>query len=204
MRTNYLYDYVSSMERILSSAYKLKYSLDAVEKYISNSAYFKNVEKDKYYFTPVMNDDFLVESLFGYIHVDLSQVPVYSQTSWASEAYIRIQENTHLTFEAIFLYIPIKEMYDLYPVYHEMDFLHLIDLFKKRFKEKSVLELLLNKYKISLSVLSKQLNISYSTLFSLKKRRRDIQTANLNIVVKLANQFKVRIETIGEIVIEDN
>ena len=201
MNSQYLYEYTSILERVLSVGYECNYVTSSLERLISYSSYFQNIEKDKKGFAPITNDVTLIKELFPNFKKDLSKIPTYNQCLWAAETYLRIQGETGLTFECIFLYIPINKMYNYFPLYHEMDFSHIIKEFKKLFNEKSVLSVLTDKYHYSLSDIAKQIDVSYDLIVSLKQRRRDIKKASAEIVIKLAQVFNVRIETIVEAVI---
>ena len=89
-------------------------------------------------------------------------------------------------------------MYEYFPLYHEMDFSHIIKEFKRLFEEKSALGLLIEKYHYSLTDIAKQTGISYDLLSSLKQRRRDIKKTSVEVVARLSRIFNVRIETIAE------
>lgn len=199
MDSTYLYDYVNVLERVFSFAHEKHYSLDAVARIISYSPFFQKIEKSSRELAPFITDTSLVKSLFFEQKVDLDNIPVFNQCLWASESYLRIQQSTGLTFEAIFLYYPINKMYDCFDVYHEMDFSHIIDAFIEQYKKQSVLALLIKKYNYSLIYLSEQTNVPYGTLYSLKTRRRDIKNVNVQSLAMIANLLNVRIETLAEI-----
>ena len=112
MNSNYLNEYINTLERVLSYAYENNISAFATEKAISYSQYFQAIEKDLSSFSPIINDQVLVDNLFEGLDKKLIDTPVYKQCLWAAEAYLRIQGEFALTFEAIFLYIPIKKMYE--------------------------------------------------------------------------------------------
>ena len=198
MNTNYLYDYVTLLERALSFAYKNNYSLDALQRNISYSDTFLSIENNKNDLGPVINDKSLIKSLFPDVDSSLEDVPEYNQCLWAAESYLRIQNASSLTFEAIFLYIPIKAMYDYFPVYHEMDFSQIINRFFELYNSQSVLSLLLRKYGYSVKKVSEMVSIPYDTLQSLKSRRRNITKISVDAALSLSRLFNVRIETITE------
>lgn len=199
MNNQYLYEYVNVLERVLSTAYEYNYSTPALERLISYSPFFQDIEKDSGGFPPIINDTALVKELFPNFKKDLLTIPIYNQCLWAAESYLRIQKETGLTFECIFLYISISKMYEYFPLYHEMDFSHIVKEFKRLFSTKSILKLLSEKYHYSLVDIAKQTNISYDMLSSLSNRRRDIKKTNVEIIIKLSKIFNVRIETIAEI-----
>lgn len=199
MNSEYLYDYANLFERVLSTGYKLNYSTSAIERAISYSSFFQEIEKDKNGFAPIITDIDLIQSLFPEYDVSLDKVPIYNQCLWSAEAYLRIQGFTQLTFEAIFLYIPINKMYHFFTIYHEMDFSQIIQEFTTLYEQKSALSLLIDKYKYSITDISKITNIPTVTLYSLKQRRRNIKKVSVEAIKSIADIFNVRIETLAEI-----
>lgn len=198
MNTIYFYEFVNRLERVLSVAYEVKYSLGALERQISYCVYFQNIEEGAG-FELVTTENKLMKEIFPEITINLDNVPVHNQCLWAAESYLHIQENTGLTFEAIFLYIPIEMMYQYFSIYHEMDFSQIVDEFIKLFKKKSVLSVLSKKYGFSMREVAKATNISYETLLSLKQRKRDISKANYEMVYKISKFLHVRASTLAEL-----
>ena len=199
MNSNYINEYINLFERVLSAAYISKFSLEALAKNISNSDYFQKIERDLKESSPITSDYVLVKSILTDINIALEDVPIFNQCLWAAESYLRIQGETKLTFETIFLYIPIKKMYELFDVYHEMAFSQIVEHFKKLFLNKSVLAMLIDTYKISIKYISEITDVSYNTLLSLKSRRRNIKKSNAVDILQIASVFNVRPETLCEI-----
>ncbi len=198
MNNQYLYEYTNILEHILSVGYEYNYSTSSLERLISYSSYFQNIEKDNRGFAPIINDVTIINDFFPNLKIDLLKTKHYNQCLWAAESFLRIQGETGLTFECIFLYISINKMYEYFPLYHEMDCSHIIKEFKRLFEEKSALGLLIEKYHYSLTDIAKQTGISYDLLSSLKQRRRDIKKTSVEVVARLSRIFNVRIETIAE------
>ena len=201
MNSQYLYEYANVLERVLSVGYECNYSTPAIERLISYSSYFQGIENDGDGFAPITTEAALIHSFFPDFKTDLMKVASYNQCLWAAEGFLRIQGETGLTFECIFLYLPINKMYEYFPLYHEMDFSHIIEEFKRLFDERSALGLLIEKYHYSLTDVAKRIGASYDMLSSLKQRRRDIKKASVEVVARLSRVFKVRMETISEIAI---
>ena len=199
MNEYYLYEYANLLERVLSYGIKTLVTEDHLEKMIGRCEFFQTIEKSGEGYAPITNDETLIKILFPSNKIDLKDVPIYTMSLWASESYIRIQNYTKLSFEAIFLYMPLEYMYSLFPVYHEMDFSHIINLFLEKEKEKSVLEILCEKFGYKTKDVAKLTHIPYDTINSLKLRRRCFRKTNVEIAYKLASLFRVRIETISEI-----
>lgn len=198
MNSQYLFEYTNVFERILSVAYLEKYSTQSLERTISYSPYFQQIEKDDRGFAPIINDFSLVKEFFPNFKKDLLTIPSYNQCLWAAESFLRIQGETGLTFECIFLYIPINKMYEYFPLYHEMDFSHIVKEFKQLFSKKSPLGILIEKYHYSLADIASKVGVSYDMLSSLKRRKRDIKKTSVDVVMKLSQILNVRIETLTE------
>ena len=199
MKDNNIDEYIVQLERLLSFAYANQYSLGMLERAISRSPYFQDIEREDEGISPSMNEYTLIGQVFGDKKTDLMDVETYKACSWAAEAYMRIQKETRLTFEAIFLYIPIRKMYDYFYLYHEMDFTQIIKEFKRIHSEKSIFSILLSKYGYKLKYVSEELDIPYSSLFSYKQRNRDIKKMNVDHACSLAAIFHVRVETLVEL-----
>ena len=90
-------------------------------------------------------------------------------------------------------------MFDYFPIFHEMDFSQIIDEFNRLYNSRSVLDLLMSRYKYSVGYVSNSIGLPYDTLYSYKQRRRDIKKINAEIAYRLSALFRVRIETLLEI-----
>ena len=197
MNIIYLDEYRDLLGCMFSIAHEYCYSLGALERSISYSAFFKDLENSMT-LNPIITDKALAKQLFPELEIDLFKVSSYNQCLWAAECYLRIQHETKFPFELIFLYIPIEEMYRYFNIYHEMDFSQMVDLFNSKYKEHSVFAILLSKYKFSVKEVSVKTGIPYETLISLKQRKRDISKVNVKTVIKIARFFHVSIETLSE------
>ncbi len=199
MNSYYIFEYTDLLARILSIGYLKQYTTSSIERCISYSSYFQQIEKDNHSFAPLTTDISLVKSVFPDLNDDFRKMPIYVQCLWAAEAYLRIQGQTQLTFECIFLYLPIKNIYEYFPVYHEMGFTRIVERFNELYSIQSALSIIIDKYGYSLEDISKKTGISYNTLYSLKSRRRDISKINVETALKLSTFLHIRMETICEI-----
>lgn len=199
MNNQFLYEYSENLEKIFEIALQEKYSLLALEREIAYSSYFQKIETDVDNTPPIIEEQVLVNKIFSDIKLKSYDAPRLTECMWAAEAYLRIQGETRLTFEAIFLWLPIKKMFELFPLYHEMDFSQIIQEFMIRQMEKSIFAILLWKFGYSVREVEEKTGIPYETLYSLKRRRRDIKKVNVEVVSALAKLFRVRIDTIAEI-----
>lgn len=197
MNENYIYEYSSLLERVFSYAHKNLYSTSAIEKSIAYSSFFQSIEKSGASISKTITENKLIESVFNIANLDSSDVPQYNQCLWAAEAYLRIQLKTKLTFECIFLFLPIKKMYEMFDLYHEMDFSQTVQCFNDIFNSSNTLSKLLENNNITITQLSKETGISVNSLYSLKTKRRNISAMDVLNASKIASFFRVRIETLA-------
>ena len=201
MNDIYLSEYTNVFERLLSYAYENGYSFKGLERDISRSSFFQHIEKYDVPFPLVVDDNTLARRIFSDPSINLMEVRSYNQCMWAAEAYLKIQGDTRLSFEAIFLYIPITKMFEYFPLYHEMDFSHIINEFKRLFQKQSVLNILIKNFNYPIKYISDSVGLSYDTLYSYKQRRRNIKKMSAETAYALASLFKVRMETLLELVL---
>lgn len=197
--SNYFYEYVNLLERVFSFAYENFYSYGMVERNISYSSFFQELERSNLEKSPIIEEERLIKSIFNEENFDLMKIRSYKECMWIAESYMRIQQQTRLTFEAIFLYIPIKKMYEYYQLFHEMDFSQIVDEFSSLYEKESALSLLLSRFDYSVKYVSRKTGIPYDSLFSYKQRRRDIKKINADSACLLSSILKVRVETLLEL-----
>lgn len=199
MNSNYFYEYVNLLERVFSYAHQNLYSHGMVEKKIAYCAFFQKIERYTDGFAPIIEEVALIKNIFDEDNPNIIDIPSFKECMWAAESYLHIQQETRLTFEAIFLYMPIKKMYEYYPLFHEMDFSQIVDEFNDLYKNESVFSLLISRFNYSLKYIAEKANVSYESLFSYKQRRRDIQKISADSACVLASLLKARIETLIEL-----
>ena len=198
MNSNYLFEYINLFERVLSAAYQYKYHLPSVEHGIAYSPFFQSIERNDNG-APIIDEQTLIKQVLPELDINTMDVKTYNQCLWAAESYIRIQKETGFTFELIFLYLPIKKMYQYFDIYHEMDFSQIIEEFNRLYSEQSILSILVSNYKYSIKEISDISKISYETIYSLKQRKRDVKKANVESIIILSSILHVRVETLSEI-----
>ena len=203
MRTSELDNYVEILERVFSFGVYHKYALTFIRDSISQSKFFQAVESNSYSsIVYQIAEDVAKEIYYERKEISFKDVPIYTECLWAAEAYCKIQEHSKLTFEAIFLYIPLDSMFSYFHLYHEMDITRIVEEFDRLYNSRSTLSLLLDKYGYSLKYLSKITNVSYQTLASFNTRRRDIKKCDVQVLKNIANALNTRIETLAELKLE--
>jgi hypothetical protein len=129
----------------------------------------------------------------------LNSVPSYRECAWAAESYLTIQNETGLTFETIFLVLPIEKMFEYFSLYHEMDFSQIVDEFNEIYKKESILSIVMNRLGYSIKYISESTGLPYDSLSSYKQRRRDIKKMSADSACLLATLLRIRIETLIEL-----
>ena len=202
MKEDHLYEYSDIVERILAFGYERKVYLKYLEHQISYAPFFLGLEKDDGVNNRYLIGEEVIADMFPEMSHDFSNIGFYVQTLWASEVLLRLQVHSHLTFEAIFIYLPLEVIYQCFFIYHEMDFSQMNIRFDEEREKSNVFALLLKRRKVKMTTLSEKTRIPYRTLVGFKSGQSKIKNASFDTVYKLATYFNVRPETIAEIEIE--
>lgn len=184
------------MASILSCGHDFNFRSGVIEKRISKSEYFSAVENDLdecVLYTPLRK---ILNSFYYDVDVTKWKYRIYNECAWLSELYLKIQRQTKLTFEAIFVYLPIEEGFKLFTVYHEMDFEHSIDLFRERYAKHSILWSVMKRKQISISELSIYCGLSYSMVYALRQRKKNICKVAAENLYRISKYLGLKIETL--------
>ncbi len=187
---------IETLAMVLSCGHTYKFSVEAIEKRIGYSPFFISFEKGVENTIIYENADSIVKRI--YFDVDLSNYDfkLYNQSLWLSELYIRIQKEVNVTFEAIFIYLPINKGYEMFDLYHEMDFSHAVDYFKSLKEKTSIISILMKNKRIDVGSLSNASGLSYSMISSLRRRGKDITKVSASNFIQISSYLGVRPETL--------
>ena len=64
MKNNYIYDYIDAFEKVLSVGHQYHYSTTMIERMISYSSFFWQIEKDNRGHSPIINDKTLIKEIY--------------------------------------------------------------------------------------------------------------------------------------------
>ena len=181
---------------VLSFGHEYKFYSKVIEKRVGKSAYFIAAETNSDDLILYSNSKKILESIFYDVDVSKYQYNLYAGCVWLSELYVQIQRKTNMTFEAIFLYLPINDGFYIYPTYHEMDISQGIDFFLERVNKHSVLYSLMKRRNVSIDELAKASGLSYQMISSLRTRRKDIGKVAGRNLLKIAPYLGARPETL--------
>ena len=172
--------------------------LRAFTQALSKSDFIKKIEANKY-------DDYFNKSIVeifnnitsNYIRED-DGFGIYNDAYWSGVSYFDLYLKTNKPFSYIFLKLPLEKMLDIYPVYHEMDFSSLYELFVHLEQEKTILRILCEQFHKSLTKISKATLISSNTLSKYNASDDSLYKASFQNIIKIANYFDAPISLFVE------
>lgn len=116
---------------------------------------------------------------------------IYDDAFWCGNVYCYIQEKTNKPLSYILLKMSFDNLINYYPLYHEMDYSEILDVFLEESKKHSILSLLCNIKGYSLPRLSKITGISLSTLKKYSSSDEYLYKASFQKIYALINVFDV-------------
>lgn len=192
IQANKINDLYEIFSHLFDYGFYKKYPLFAIEERLIESELVKSLEDDKgdkylyrHYLTKIFDD------VYG---IDPSRCEIFGSSSislWISEAYLRLFYKYHKSFSYLFLLINLRTMYDLYDVYHEMDFDQLFELYENKEKEFKLLNTLIDKKGLSIKQLSILTSISEHTLYNYSKDNESLYNASYENIYKIAHILDV-------------
>jgi len=100
-----------------------------------------------------------------------------------------------ITFESLFIVLPIEKIIEMYPLYHEMNYSQTLD-YVKSLVEYTYLDLIMKDRQMSVKELSKQTSIPSSTISALRYGNRDINKLEAQSLLKLSHALNVKVESL--------
>ena len=158
---------------------------------LSNSSFIESIEKDKY------NDLFnkpieqLLFSITGFETKEDNSYGIYNDAYWCGQNYFDLHVKTKKPFVYIFLKLPFEELMNVYSIFHEMDFTSLLDYFRKKEKEKTILRILCEEKRCSLNDISKATALNLNVLKKYNSSDNAMYKASFQNISKLVSYFGV-------------
>lgn len=177
--------------RLFLIALQKKMNLYSFTFLLQKSDFINKIEHQKYdnYFNKPIEEIFTDITSYPFDKDD--SYGIYNDAYWSGSSYFELYMATKKPFSYIFLKLPLSKMVDLYPLYHEMDFSSLLELFKYLENEYTILYLLVKNKNISLPKLSKITGIKLSTLRMYYSSDSSLYKASFQNIIKLVNYFEV-------------
>ena len=166
-----------------------------VEKTIAYSSTFSSFEKSDITEIAFSSKELIFSKMFDLSLADDYDYSPYGVYAWLGSIYIRLFFDLKITFESLFIVLPIDKAINLYPLYHEMDYLQVLNFIKSNIKY-SLLDEIMNYKGVSSQKLSVSSGVSFSTITALRYGSRDINKLEAGLLLKLANSLRVKVESL--------
>ena len=182
----------SLLSKIFFYGYSHFYSPLAIEEKIIHHQYFLDLENGDSGFLIKETPESILSSIY---HTKINEEILCDNplSLWLGEAYTKLFFSFNKSFAFLFLYLPLIKAEELFPLYHEMDMLQLLQYFDGLTKKESILTLLLNKDNISIHELSTLTGISGYTLTNLTRDNHNIYQASFDTIFKISQVCDVNV-----------
>lgn len=196
----YLFDdyfdkYISVFSYLFERSCFEKYSYSFIERKIAYSLMVNELERSNITTIAFSSNEMIYNSIFpNYVINDFKASP-YNIYGWLGFLYVHLFIDLKITWEMLFILLPIKKAISMYNLYHEMDYRQSLDYVKSLFKY-SNLNLIMEAKSISTNELASTTNIPVSTIRSLRYGIRDINKLAASSLHKIANKLDVKIESL--------
>ena len=180
-----------TFSRLFVLGIKEKVNLYSFTYMLLKSKYVAQIEKNEYdeiFNKPV---DVLFYLITGFNVSEESSFGIYNDAYWCGQNYFDLHYRLNKSFEYIFLKFPLEHMINVYSIFHEMDFSSLVEHFKQKEKEKTILRLLCERDKCYLTDVSKKTGININTLKKINIDDEYLYNASFQIVSKIMIFFDV-------------
>ena len=192
---DYLNKYIDVFGYIFARGIEEEYSLPYIEKVVAYSSFVDELEKSNITTIAFSSSEKIYHDLFplhdnsGFIYNP------YDQFGWMGNVYIHLFLKYEITFELLFIILPLKKALSLYKLYHEMDYSQIYSLFDELMGH-SYLDAILKNKNISSMELSRRSGVSFPTINALRYKQRDISKLEAKLLFKLAKSLNVKITTL--------
>ena len=192
---DYMNKYEDVLSYLLSRSIQEKYSFPYIEKTISYSIMIGELERSNITTIAFSSMEKIYSDIFPLKENKNFILNVYDAYGWAGNTYMHLFLDFQMTFEAIFIILPIQLMLNLYHLYHEMSYSQIIGYFKALIPY-SCLDSIMKAKKISTNEASNETGIPFSTLKSLRYGKRDITKVESGVLFTLARYLDVKMESL--------
>lgn len=161
--------YIDIIARLYSLAIDFKMNPDAISERIIKSEIIRDIERRNY--CDLDNNTFRSISyfLFPEINAQDDYLFNYDRGYWCGYVYMSLFYELKKPISYIILKLPLKELMEMYDVYHEMDISFLFEYFKEIENRNTIIEIILDRYNLSVTKLSKESNVPLRTIKNFKK-----------------------------------
>lgn len=191
---DYIQKYENVLTYVLGRSITNGYSFSFIERNIAYSVTFSEFEKSNVTNIAFSSNEKIYSELFDDENNGYEENP-YDIYGWLGYIYIHLFLEFKITFEMLFIALPIETAIQMYPVYHEMDISQLDNYFACELFPSS-LSCIMKKRDITMQELANKTNIPFATIRSLKLGYRDIDKLEVFKTVLIASALNVKIESL--------
>ena len=173
------------------------YSYDYIEERIDSSSFVRSLEdnNDDSFLYLAKTSDIVLEF---FPHLDKEEIDNLllnnnAMSLWLGDIYIRLFFRFHKSFSFLFLYMPLSLATYSFDVYHEMDFSNFYLFFEELINKKTIIEMLMNKDKLSYEQLSILTGIKRATLMNYSRSNEPIYNTKYEYLFLLSKVFNVNV-----------
>ena len=192
---DYIAKYCDTLSYIIERSVYEQYSFNHIERSIAYSMMINELEKSDVSIIAFSSSEDIYHQIFPLKDNDGFIQDIYSNYSWASYIYMHLFLDLEITFESLFFIVPLEEILSLYHLYHEMDYSQTLSYVKDKM-ERSTLNIIMKRKKISSNKLSSLTNTSISTIKALRYSYRDIDKIEARKLLLIANCLNVKMESL--------
>ena len=195
LEDDYLEKYISVFSYIFERSAFEKYSLSYVQNKIAYSVIANELERSNITTIAFSSKEKIYADLFPDFEVNDFKSSLYNIYGWLGYLYVHLFLDLKLTWEMLFIILPLKRAMEMYPLYHEMDYKQSLE-YVKSLRKYSNLDSILTIKKISTLSLAKSTSIPEATLKAIRYNHRDISKLSVSSVSKIALHLGVKIESL--------
>ena len=177
---------------VFSIGLKRQFHPLALESYITQSKIVNAIEKDDFTILDRYSKKYLIDDLFRNSSFEKGCTDLYDECLWVSMMYVYLFLRYKKSFEYLFLYIPIEEMFDKFHLYHEMSNTQLFGYFERKVSKKTLLSSLLKKNHFSASSFSVASGISINTIEKYSKSDEALYKASYENIYIMSHLLHVK------------
>ena len=189
--------------RIFVLAVQNKINFDSFTYLLERSLFVRKIEKNEY-------DDYFNKSLIE-IFQDITNLQINEDNSfgifndayWCGYSYFDIYLSKKKSFAFIFLKLPFKTMIEVYSIFHEMDISSLLSYFDSLDQKKTILRLLCEKKRCSLTKLSNSTGINPATIAKYNSSDELLYKASFQNIFAIAKFFDSPISLFATTIISE-
>ena len=192
---DYLTKYIDTFGYIFARSAYENYAFGYVEKVLSYSQIVNELEQSNVTTIAFTSVEKIYADLFPRHANDGFVYNPYDEYGWIGHIYVHIFLKFQITFESIFMLLPIKEALNLYHLYHEMDITQVYDVFEEKMKP-SIFAKYMKLRNISSNELSLLTGVSQATISSLRYGTRDINKFEALKLLKISSVLNIKMTSL--------